>query len=274
MGNPQYAYAIWPWGLDTKEQMTQALADVREIGYVAFESVESAVDLFEGSVDEFKAIIEKYRVRPASFYFWLKGVFDEDIGRIRRKIGFLAANDVHRMSVQGPKWSGKPATPDELDNTLRIIQEIGKIAADYGVAPCVHPHHGTMIMHENEVDHIMQNTDPKLVAFGPDTAHLVAGGCDPVAIFERYKDRIKFTHLKDIKIDTGLRADEEAGKEFTVYENFRELGEGDVHFQAVFEVLRGVEYDGYLTPELDKSRSSNKESAAISMAYLRRHYPL
>ena len=274
MAKAQYAYAIWPWGLEKKEQMIQALKDVKEIGYVAFESVESAVDLFAGQVDEFKSIIEEFGVRPASFYFWLTGKAEDDIGRVKDKIGFLAANDVHRMSVQGPKWTGKPATQGELENTLHIIGEIGKIARDHDVIPCVHPHHGTMIMYESEIDFIMGNTDPGSIAFAPDTAHLAAGGCDPVAICERYKERIRFTHLKDLKTDTGLQGDDGSERGFAVYDNFRELGEGDVDFSGVFDVLRSVEYEGYLTPELDRSRYTNKKSAEINMAYLRKHYPV
>lgn len=66
----------------------------------------SAVDLFEGDIGEFKRIIGDHGVKPASFYFWLTGDEKDDVGRVRNKIEFLAASDVQRMSVQGPKWSG------------------------------------------------------------------------------------------------------------------------------------------------------------------------
>ena len=89
MKKPKYAYAIWPWGLESKDQMVQALRDIKEIGYEAFESVESAVDLFEGNVDEFRSIVDEYGVRPASFYFWLRGEETEDVNRIKRKMTFL-----------------------------------------------------------------------------------------------------------------------------------------------------------------------------------------
>ena len=57
-----------------------------------------------------------------------------------------------------------------------------------------------------------------------------------------------------------------------VYENFRELGEGDVDFPKIFDILRSVHYDGYLCAELDRTRFTHKESAAISMKYLREHW--
>lgn len=270
MGKAKYAYAIWPWGLETKDQMIKALKEVKAVGFQAFESVESAVDLFLGRVAEFKAIIDEHGVRPVSFYFWLTGEQSADVERVKSKIEFLAANDVHRMSVQAAKANGTPATPEQLKNTLITIERIGAVASQFDVTPCVHPHHNTLIMYENEIDFIMQNTDPQVVAFGPDTAHLAAGRCDPVQIFKRYEQRIAFTHLKDLKADASLEADEKG--DFHVYNDFMELGEGDLDFGSIFKILDGVDYGGYLTVELDRTRSTHAESAAMSMEYLRTNY--
>jgi inosose dehydratase len=115
----------------------------------------------------------------------------------------------------------------------------------------------------------MENTDPALIGFAPDTAHLVAGNCDPATIFKRYKDRIRFTHLKDI---TGVTVGGTMQDGVEVYENFRELGEGSVDFPTLFNILKSVHYDGYLCAELDRSRFGNKESAIMNMKYLREHW--
>ena len=45
MSKAKLAYAIWPWGLKTKEQMISALQDIKAIGFNYFESVAAAVDL-------------------------------------------------------------------------------------------------------------------------------------------------------------------------------------------------------------------------------------
>jgi inosose dehydratase len=144
------------------------------------------------------------------------------------------------------------------------------MAKEYDIIPCVHPHYNTTIMFESEIDFILQNTDPALVAFGPDTAHLKAGQCDPVKTIDKYKERVKFTHLKDITNEglnaAGMRGDVE------VYTNFRELGEGVIDFPGIFKVLDSAGYDGFLTAELDISRFTNKQSAIMSMNYLKAHY--
>ena len=90
-------------------------------------------------------------------------------------------------------------------------------------------------------------------------------------MFDRYKERIKFVHLKDITGDMDVRGiDQTIGVE--VYSNFRELGEGIVDFPGVFRVLKSVNYGGYLCAELDKTRYTNKESAAISLKYLNENW--
>ena len=164
------------------------------------------------------------------------------------------------------------------------MKKIGRLCKPYGISPNLHPHINTLVMFEKDIDFIMQNTNPSEFFFGPDTAHLTLGLCDPVEIFERYKARIRFVHLKDVKkrkAGSGerdmpggfkiLAGDGSDKQGFEVFSNFLELGEGEVDFPGVFKILESVGYDGYLTPELDSSRFGNKESAAMNMKYLKAH---
>ena len=268
MFKQKFAYAIWPWGLNTKEQMIQALKDIKEVGFTKFESVRNAIDVFKNNAHEFKTITDEYSVYPVSFYFHQTGDEKADVEEVKSKMEFLKINDVHRMSVQAPGISGRPATQEELASVLKTIKKIGHITKEYDVIPCVHPHAGTMTMYENEIDFIMQNTDPEYVSFCPDTAHLVLGKCDPVKIFRKYIDRIKFVHLKDIMKNTETKVVDGENKGFDVYSSFLELGNGNVDFKSIFKLLKENGYDDYLAIELDKSRSTNKESAFISKKYL------
>ncbi|MDD4681017.1 MAG: TIM barrel protein, partial [Clostridia bacterium] len=104
----------------------------------------------------------------------------------------------------------------------------------------------------------------------PDTAHLAAGGCNPAEIFERYIDRVQFVHLKDLKEDAELESTGNTG--FDVYNNFMELGQGDIDLKAVFKILKDHECNAYMTVELDRTRYTNKESAIISRKYLDRNF--
>lgn len=264
----QFAYAQWPWGTDSREQFIVSCRELSEVGYKYFESVKSFINTFISIPDEFKAIAAEYDVHPISFYFHLTDDTAADVDDLKAKIGFVADCGIKTITVQG-KWGTEPSTEADLKRTLDTVVKYGEICREYGVLPCVHPHHNTAIMYESDIDFIMGNTDPALVAFAPDTAHLVAGKCDPVKIIDRYKDRVCFTHLKDIK---GMMKSGGLQDGVEVYSNFRELGEGDIDFPAIFAILKSVNYDGYLCGELDRSRTTNKESAAITMKYLRENW--
>ena len=242
----KFACAQWPWGVETKEQFIQSCKDMSEVGYAYFESVKTFIDTFKDNPVEFKSICNDYNMHPISFYFHLTCDRQADIEELKRKIDFVADNGIKTICVQAggfqPGVVAKPATEAELRDTLETV---------------------------NEFDFIMQNTDPSLIGFGPDTAHLTAGNCNAGEIFERYKDRIHFVHLKDLHgvIDS-------SGFEYgvEVYSNFREMGEGEVDFEPVFKALKSVNYDGYLTCELDKTRFTNKESARMNLEYLKKYY--
>jgi len=272
MNKAKIACAIWPWGLETKEQMIQALKDISEIGYTGFESVKAAINVFNGDANELKSVVDEFGVKPVSFYFHIFGDEKEDIEDLQRKMDFLAKLDVKRISLQANYIEGRKPTEEELVKVLKTIEKIGVITKDYGVVPCIHPHHNTMVMHEDEIDFIMKNTDPEYIAFGPDTAHLAVGLCDPVKVMEKYAERIKFLHLKDYYFGEYVGSEGIGYENVNVYQNFRELGEGNIDFKKVFKVLKDVNYDGYMCTELDGSRFGNKISAEMNYKYVSDNY--
>lgn len=260
------AYAQWPWGAETKEQFIQSCKELSSLGYVYFESVRGFIDTFSGDIQGFLGLTEEYNLRPISFYFHLSNDPSEDIRQLKSKIHFVKACGIKTICIQAV-WTKEKTTEESLRTTLDTIRTYGEICKEYGILPCVHPHANTPIMYENEIDFIMQNTDPALVGFAPDTAHLTVGLCDPVQICERYKDRIAFTHIKDVKgalSSSGMMGDVE------IYSNFLELGQGNVDLAGVFRVLKSVDYKGYLCVELDTPPVSNIISAKKNMEYMKK----
>lgn len=269
MKKAKLAYATWPWGLDKKEQLIQAVADMNAVGFRRFESVCRTIALFKDNPREFMSITEGNGVSAVSFYFYQRGNMETDVKLVEESLDFLAACNIQRISIQATGKKGGGASEEELKTVLDYLGRIGELCKPYGILPCLHPHANTMVMFENEIDYVMQRVDPSLIWFGPDTAHLTVSKCDPVTIFKRYADRIRFVHLKDVKKNKVAEGDD--GKEgFEIYTNFLELGEGEVDIPGCLSVLEGIGYDGYLTIELDGSRFSNKESAVMNLAYMRR----
>lgn len=266
----QLAYAIWSWGLESPDQMITGMKDIKEAGYRYFESVCSAIDLFRDDVKGFQKICEDLQVFPISFYFWGRGNYDVDVNAVRESLDWLAANNITRITFQA---AGKPdghATEDELKLALRTLNTIGEITRPYGITPSMHNHTNTVVMFEPEIDFMMQNTDPALIGFCPDTAHLTAGDCDAVEMVRRYADRVTFTHIKDVKKNKPVQVDDSQHQEFEIYSDFLELGTGDVDLPEVLAVLDAAKYEGFLTIELDRAPVSQRESAFNNMAYMKR----
>ncbi len=266
----KFAYTIWQWGSD-KESVITACTEISEVGYKYFESTKPFIDVFKDDKAALREILAKYDVAPTGAYFHLNGTKENDLDDVEAKIPFMLEFDMKLITVQACGVFGRTANDEELRYALDTITKIGKICKPYGIRPCVHAHYNTTCMTPSDIDFILQNTDPDEIGFCPDTAHITAGGGDPVAIIEKYKDRVGFTHLKDIKTDSSLESEGmEEGKE--VYTNFRELGEGNVDYKSVFSILKSVNYDGFLCAELDRSRFTNKISSEMTMKFLKENW--
>jgi inosose dehydratase len=140
------------------------------------------------------------------------------------------------------------------------------------VASCFHNHVGTPIETREEIDRLFALVDRSIVFLGPDTGHLAWGGADVVQFCRDYADLIKTMHLKDIdpKVMEEGRSQEWDYKTFSDQGIFAELGEGFIDFPAVLEILRGVNFQGWLITETDVTQKASPfESVVISRNYLK-----
>lgn len=268
--------SIWPWGTQSPEQMREAAKAISEIGYKLFESTKSAIHAFNMDLEAYKAVLKEFDITPVSFYFHLPPIEEQDewFKFIEEEMDFVSKLGVKRISLQAT-WGrpeGNVLSQKQLDDEVALITRFAKKAKEYGITANLHPHHNTWAMYEPEIDYFMENIGEDLLAFCPDTAHLIAGNCDPVAVVKKYAHRVNFTHFKDIMnadvVSEGIGADN--GVE--VYSNFCELGKGNVDFKGVFDVLKEVGYDGPLCEELDKAPVSNEATAKANFDYLLNNY--
>ena len=273
MDKSRITAAIWPWGTQTREQMETASKEVTEIGYKSFESVKAAIYAFDMDLNAYKDVLTRYGLNPVSFYFHLPAQGEEDnvFSTLDKELEFIAALGVKRLCLQGT--SGRPDVMDDSKKNFEVslVEKFAKRTKDFGITTNVHNHHNTWIMYEDEIDFIFQNLSPDIVSFAPDTAHLVAGNCDPVRIIEKYLKRVNFIHLKDIK-GTEAESAGMASAGMEVYSNFCDLGDGIVNFRKVFDLLKSVNYEGPLCEELDQAPISNAVSAKNNYEYILNNY--
>jgi inosose dehydratase len=130
---------------------------------------------------------------------------------------------------------------------LELLREAAHRAARHGVRAVVHPHAGSFIEFEDEIDRVLAETDLGLCL---DTGHALYAGSDPAALIRRYKTRLEHVHLKDLSPGPRPRNFWDAVQAGV----FCPIGDGLLELEAVKHALNG--YAGFATIEQDRRADS------------------
>ncbi len=126
-------------------------------------------------------------------------------------------------------------------------------AEDYGLTVGIHAHAAGFIDFEPELERLLDEVDENILKICFDTGHHSYAGFDPVAFMKRHIDRISYMHFKDI--NPVVKADVVANRT-DFYKAcgqgiFCNLGQGDVDFPAVRQILLDAGFSGWCTVEQD-----------------------
>lgn len=230
-----YHSISWDWG----RELLTAITEISELGYAGTETFASAVEWDADTIDTLEEHLEDNDLILAALYH------DGALGHPgQRKLNVQtvedAANLLQRLGGEVIVIGGGHLQnlPDEVGEMAKTLNKMGEVTQQYGLTLAVHPHKGCVVFEEDSIDEILQLTDPDLVKFCPDTAHLAMAGMDPVKMIEKYGDRLGYVHLKDYE-----------GQEF------RGIGQGDLDIKGVFDALRDANYTGWVMIELDDQDS-------------------
>ena len=152
---------------------------------------------------------------------------------------------------------GRPVQPvarrlrRENCSCVRLLRQSGRARPQRGVMAAVHPnsHHTSLVMSPAEYDRFMSATAASGLQYNPDTGHLIRGGCDVLAIFQKYRDRIVHVHLKDV----------DAGG------NWQPLGQGICDLPSLLDFLRQTRYDGWMVAEEESQLAWQDPNRAIAV---------
>ena len=182
--------------------------------------------------------------------------WDEMRSRTSALCDLLESLDAHYVvlldagySDDGPRDLDKPGWQCVRENLHRLAE----YTTARGIAPVFHPHAGTTIEYEPQIEQLLELTDPALVNLCLDVGHHAYPGGEPVSFFRKHHSRVAYLHLKDV--DAGIsRRVRESGQSFgrAVAEGaFVDLGQGCVDFPALNQVAREVNFDGWGIVEQD-----------------------
>ena len=180
-------------------------------------------------------------------------------------------------SIQGKSVSIFGEKPVYTDEQWALIakgfNKMGELAKEKGMYFTVHHHMGTGVQTAEEIDKLMELTDPNLVYLLFDTGHLSFSGEDVVGVLKKYVNRIKHVHLKDIRKNV-IEDAKEKGYSFldaVRAGSFTVPGDGDFDFTPVFDILAEADYEGWVVVEAeqDPAKANPYEYAVKARSYIR-----
>lgn len=267
-------YTGWTWITSREPEQAKKLLEqsFRECKYLGYDYVENFAfirDYYKDDPQELVQLTKDCGVNLCNLYGHFTFDVEESLRIAMEQIDFLAEVGCKWFNCQnggfgddGP--SERPMNVWMLDKTCEIANRLGEYAKSKGVTVCFHPHYGTCVFSQEDIDYFAAHVNPEYVSFCIDTAHTTLAGIDPCDLIRQYGDRIAFMHLKDV--DTYALSKAEGPDKM---KSFRALGHGTVNFPAVKAALEEVGYDGVLCVELDRPEVSNFHSAEVSRTYIK-----
>lgn len=153
-------------------------------------------------------------------------------------------------------------------------EKVAKAVKDkFGMRTVFHHHCGGYVETPQEVDKLMECTDPELLGLCLDMGHYAFGGGNPVKALKKYFNRVWHVHFKDFDPKVGEDAVQKQYDYFKSVEEgvFCELGKGNVDFPSIVNILNAKGFDGWIVVEQDvlPGMGSPKKCAANNREYIR-----
>ncbi len=259
-------YAAITWGGDD----ARAIRDISEVGFRGIQLRSNLMQEYGDRPKALRDLLAEHRLTFTAFSSGgvrtAPGTEAEEITKHVRHATFVRdAGGLYLQVTDSARPKDRQPTPEDFRALGRVLNEIGRRAIDLGVPVGYHNHMHSLGESPEEVDRIMEASDPHYVKLLLDVAHYHQGGGDSAQAIRKYRDRLLFLHIKDVESPVAA-----AGEPARAY-RFVELGRGKVNLPSVFKALKEVKFRGWAVVELDsvpdKSRTP-KESALISKKYL------
>jgi inosose dehydratase len=144
----------------------------------------------------------------------------------------------------------------------------------FGVRPVIHPHAGGYIEFEDEIRQILTDIPYETAGLCLDTGHLYFSKMDPVQWLRENADRSDYIHFKDINLDVYNQV---MGEKIAFFDACAKgvmcpIGRGVIDYPAIYQLLKDINYHGYITIEQERDPRNSDISlrdVAASLEYLK-----
>lgn len=165
-----------------------------------------------------------------------------------------------------------PLTDEEWEHMVEGLHQAGEICRENGMKLVYHYHIGTVVERPNEIQRLMETTNPALVHLLLDTGHSFYGGADPLQLYRQFSSRVAYVHLKDVRSDMleKVRNESIPFQQAVIQGVFTVPGDGCIDFLPIFQSFAEYGYDDWmiLEAEQDPGKANPYEYALKSKNYI------
>lgn len=166
----------------------------------------------------------------------------------------------HLVIMDESAWypAGKEGVLDEagrlgLFATVREAQAV--IEGEFGLKASFHPHVGTAVQFESQIDRLLEETEIDLCF---DTGHHAFWDQDPLQYMKKVWGRIAYMHLKNVDADVRQQV---LDRQLTIDASYgagvmAPLPDGAVDIQAIMAFLEAQGFDGPVVVEQDVAENA------------------
>lgn len=182
----------------------------------------------------------------------------------------------HLVIMDESAWypAGKEGVLDETGRvgllaTVREAQAV--IEGEFGLKASFHPHVGTAVQFESQIDRLLEETDIDLCF---DTGHHAFWDQDPLTYMKKVWGRIAYMHLKNVDADVRQQV---LDRQLAIDASYgagvmAPLPDGAVDIQAIMAYLEAQGFDGPVVVEQDVAENATEtplQLARRNLEYVR-----
>lgn len=215
---------------------------------------------YDKTAEQFKAELEQRGLKAVSSHFPYAR-YKNDLEGVVKDAKALG------LKYAGCAWIDHKDTFDEAEcrDAIATFNRAGEALAKEGITFFYHAHGFEFQPHGDGtlLDLLFAETKPEHVSYQMDVLWIVFPGQDPVKLLEKYPNRWKLMHLKDLK--QGVATGSLTGK--TDVENDVTLGTGQVDYPAVIAAAKKIGVQHYF---IEDESSTSVEQIPASVAYMKK----
>ncbi len=178
-----------------KKDVPKTLAQIKAWGFTV---VEGGVDTYGMEDSEFAALLKTNGLHVIS----ADASFEELRDMPKKTLARAKTLGASYVMCAWIPHNGDDFTIEDTKNAITVFNKAGKLLKESGLTLVYHPHGYEFRPYEEGTlfDYMAENAEN--FDFEMDVYWIVHGGADPMELFERYPNKFKLMHLKDMKKGT------------------------------------------------------------------------